>query len=112
MALDKGAVLVEAKDDSMDAVLTVRLGRDVKEKATSILKARNLTPSAAVQRYFDVIVETGDVPFGREKPKPTLEEITRRLEAMRRFRTSKPLNMTDEEIRAARIKERYDIDLG
>ena len=95
-----------------DTILTVRLKKEVKDKATKILKEKNLTPSAAVQRYFEVIVETGDVPLKRRHDRPSQEEIRQRLEAMGRFHTKTPLNMADADIRAARIREQYDIDPG
>jgi len=105
-----GTAVTEEKRS--DTILTVRLKKDVKDKATKILREQNLTPSAAVQRYFEVIVETGDVPLKHRHNRPSQEEIKYRLEAMDRFHTKAPLDMTDAEIRAARIREQYDIDLG
>ena len=97
--------------EGADAILTVRLKKEVKEKAARILRAKNLTPSAAVQRYFDVIVQTGEVPYLQKAARPSREEIELRLDAMSRFHTKVPLDMTDAEIRAARIKEQYGLDL-
>jgi len=95
----------------MDSVITVRLEKDVKEKATKILMSRNLTPSAAVQQFFDAIVKTGDMPLRQKTDVPSPEEIKRRLQAMDRLHTRQPVRMTDDEIRAARLKEKYDIDV-
>jgi len=102
---------VSTTEERADAILTVRLNKGVKEKATKILQSKNLTPSAAVQRYFDLIVQTGDVPYLQKPERLSVEEIELRLDAMRRFHTKVPLNMTDDEIKAARIKDRYGIDL-
>jgi antitoxin component of RelBE/YafQ-DinJ toxin-antitoxin module len=95
----------------MDAVLTVRLDKEVKERVSSILKDKGLTPSATVQRLFAHILETGDIPFA-EPSGPTAEEIEQRLATFARFQLKEPLQMNDAAIRAARISERYGIDAG
>ncbi|MDR0347115.1 MAG: type II toxin-antitoxin system RelB/DinJ family antitoxin [Coriobacteriales bacterium] len=95
----------------MDAIVTVRLDKEVKERTASILRGKGLTLSSAVQQFFDYVLRTGDLPFA-EKSKPSPEEIERRLEAFRKFQLAEPLLATDEEIRASRIRERYDIDAG
>ena len=99
-------------EERADAILTVRLKSGVKENATKILQSKGLTPSAAVQHYFNVIVQTGEVPFQKEPKRPSCDEIERRLDALSRFQTKVPVHVTDDEIRAARIKERYGLDLG
>jgi RHH-type rel operon transcriptional repressor/antitoxin RelB len=91
--------------------LTVRLDGEVKERATSVLRAKGLTPSAAVQQFFDYILRTGDLPFGARET-PAFDEVERRLALFRRFQLSEPLQMTDEEVRAARLRERHGIDVG
>lgn len=96
----------------MDAILTVRLKREIKEKATKTLSSKGLTASVVVQQLFDEIVKTGEVPFIKASKRPSREEIEQRLQAMRQFHTKHPLNITDDEIRAARMKDKYDIDVG
>jgi len=103
---------VSPADERTDAILTVRLNQGVKEKATKILQSKSLTPSAAVQSFFDVIVKTGEVPYLQEQRHPAPEEIQLRLDAMSSFHTKASSTLSDDAIRAARIKERYDIDLG
>ena len=95
----------------MDAVITVRLDKDVKERAHATLQELGLTPSRAVQQLFEYIVRTGDLPFGDES-RPSSEEVKRRLIAFERLGLDEPLHMSNDEIRAARIKERYGIDVG
>ena len=96
----------------MDAMLTVRLDKDVKEKATKTLRQKGLTPSTVVQQLFDLIVKTGDVPFQIEATPLSAEEKERRVNALSRFHTKQPMQLTDDEIRAARLKDKYDIDAG
>jgi len=103
---------VGTSKERADVILTVRLNKEVKEKATRIIERKNLTLSAVVQRFFDAIVQTGEVPYLQESERPSSEEIELRLTAMNRFHTKLPLDLTDHEIKAARIKERYGIDLG
>jgi RHH-type rel operon transcriptional repressor/antitoxin RelB len=95
----------------MDAVLTVRLNRDVKERVTAILKQDGLSPSSAVQELFDYILRTGDIPF-KSKGGPSEQEIQKRLLAFAGFQLEQPLQLTDEQVKQARIKDRYDIDVG
>jgi antitoxin component of RelBE/YafQ-DinJ toxin-antitoxin module len=66
----------------MDAILTVRLDKDVKEKALATLKQQGHTPSYAVQRLFDLIVATGGLPFDADAH-PNPDEVDRRLSAYR-----------------------------
>lgn len=94
----------------MDAILTVRLDKEIKERGQAILKDKGLTPSSAVQRLFDYIVQKGDLPF-RDDPHLDSEEIEQRLAAFKRFHTLEPTHTSDEEIRAARLEERYEIDV-
>ena len=95
----------------MDAVITVRLDKDIKERAHATLNELGLTPSRAVQQLFEYIVRTGDLPFGGDS-RPSPEEVKRRLAAFERLQLDEPLPMSDDQVRAARIKERYGIDVG
>jgi antitoxin component of RelBE/YafQ-DinJ toxin-antitoxin module len=92
----------------MEAMLTVRISKDVKDRVTSILREKDLTVSSVVQQLFDDIIRTGDVPVAQlVNSRPSKEEIARRVELFRRFRLDEPLQMTDDEIRAARLGETY-----
>jgi RHH-type rel operon transcriptional repressor/antitoxin RelB len=93
----------------MDSILTVRLDSEVKERASSVLREKGLTPSGAVQQFFDYVLRTGDLPFKADE-RPGSDEIARRLALFSRFQLNEPLQMTDEELRAARIRERHGID--
>jgi RHH-type rel operon transcriptional repressor/antitoxin RelB len=95
----------------MDAILTVRLDREIKERGQAILGEKGLTPSQAVQRLFDYVVQKGSLPFEDER-RPSPEELEQRLAAFTRFHTKQPLALSDEEIRAARLGDRYGIDAG
>jgi len=95
----------------MDAIVTVRLDKDVKESVQETLRGLGITPSRAVQLLYDYIVKTGSLPFDNDD-KPSSDEIERRLAAFGLFQLDEPLQMSDDEIRAAYIKERYDFDVG
>jgi RHH-type rel operon transcriptional repressor/antitoxin RelB len=95
----------------MEAILTVRLDRSKKERGTAILKAKGMTPSGAVQKLFDYVVRTGDLPF-EKTPGLSEDEIAHRTASFKALQLNTPLNMTDEEIREARLRERHGIDAG
>ncbi|GHT78955.1 hypothetical protein FACS1894104_2870 [Actinomycetota bacterium] len=95
----------------MDSILTVRLDSEIKERAQTILKQMGTNPSAVVQRLFDYVVQKGSLPF-EDDGRPSPEEIEQRLVAFMQFHTLEPLNLSDQEIRARRIEERYGIDVG
>jgi RHH-type rel operon transcriptional repressor/antitoxin RelB len=95
----------------MEAILTVRLDRSKKERGTAILRAKGMTPSSAVQKLFDYVVRTGDLPF-EKAPCLSEAEIARRAASFKALQWSTPVNMTDREIREARLRERHGIDAG
>jgi RHH-type rel operon transcriptional repressor/antitoxin RelB len=97
--------------ENMDAILTVRLDSEIKERAQAILRQKGFSASAAVQRFFDYIVQTGNLPFENDG-RPSAQEIEQRLVAFTQFHTKEPLSISDEEIRAARIRERYELNAG
>ena len=47
----------------MEAVLTVRLDQETKNKGTKVMKDLGLTPSQAVRRLFDYTVSHDCLPF-------------------------------------------------
>jgi addiction module RelB/DinJ family antitoxin len=90
-----------------DTVITVRLDARTKERAQEALRGKGLTVSAAVQRLFDYIAKTGNLPFEESKPRFSKEEIAQRLEKFNSLQLSRPLNITDEEAREMRMRDRY-----
>lgn len=92
----------------MESVLTVRLDGTVKEQGTAVMQRCGYTPSAAVRRLFDYAVRHDSLPFGAQE-KPSQEEIRRRIAAFDACHTMGPA-LSDEEIRARRLEERYGID--
>lgn len=90
----------------MESVLTVRLDDRMKEQGIAVMKRCGYTPSEAVRRLFDYAVKNDDLPFD-EREKPSKEEIGRLIAAFDECHTKRPINMTDDEIREARLRERY-----
>ena len=69
-----------------------------------------MTRSSAVQLLFNSIVEKGDLPF-ENKDTLSKDEIKQRMLAFNKLQLSNSVQMTDEEIKYARIRDRYDIDV-
>ena len=90
----------------MESVMTVRLNGDMKERAAAIMRREGYTPSSAVRRLFDYTVKHDGLPF----EKPDRDELRRRIEAFDQVHTKRPLTMSDEELREARLKDRYGFD--
>lgn len=93
----------------MESVVTVRLNGDMKDRATAIMQREGYTPSSAVRRLFEYTVKHDRLPFAQNE-KPDKDELRRRIEAFDRVHTKRPLAMTDEELREARLKDRYGLD--
>ena len=87
----------------MESVMTVRLNGDMKERAAGY------TPSSAVRRLFEYTVKHDGLPFEKSE-KPDRDELRRRIEAFDQVHTKRPLTMSDEELREARLKDRYGFD--
>ena len=49
------------------------------------------------------------LPFEKSE-KPDRDELRRRIEAFDQVHTKRPLTMSDEELREARLKDRYGFD--
>lgn len=92
----------------MESVLTVRLDGRVKEQATAVMRRYGYTPSSAVRRLFDYTVKHDALPFEKQD-KLSREEIRRRIAAFDACHTKHPSHMTDDEIRAARLRDRYGL---
>lgn len=93
----------------MESILTVRLDGTVKEQAIAVMKRLGYTPSSAVRCLFDYTVKHDALPF-EHREKPDRDEIRRRIDAFDACHTKHPSHMTDEEIREARLKDRYGLN--
>ena len=93
----------------MESVVTVRLNRDVKDRAAAIMHREGYTPSSAVRRLFEYTVKHDGLPFVKSE-KPDKDVVRRRIEAFDQVHTKRPLTMTDQEVREARLKDRYGFD--
>lgn len=89
--------------------MTVRLNGDMKDRATAIMRREGFTPSSAVRRLFEYTVKHDGLPFEKSE-KPDKDELRRRIEAFDRVHTKRPLTMTGEELRDARLRDRYGLD--
>ena len=90
----------------MESVMTVRLNGDMKERAAAIMRREGYTPSSAVRRLFEYTVKHDGLPFEKSE-KPDRDELRRRIEAFDQVHTKRPLTMSDEDPREARLKDRY-----
>lgn len=95
--------------ESMESVLTVRLDRTVKEQGAAVMQRYGYTPSSAVRRFFDYAVKHDALPFD-EREKPSREEVKRRIAAFDACHTKRSSGLTDEDIREARLRDRYGLD--
>ncbi len=93
----------------MESVLTVRLDAQMKERGSRVMRQAGLTPSQAVRQLFDYASRNDALPFPAA-PKPGKEEVARRIAAFDRCHTKRPLTLTDDELRAERMRERYGLD--
>lgn len=93
----------------MESVVTVRLNGDMKDRATEIVRREGHTPSSAVRHLFEYTVKHDGLSCEKSE-KPDKGELRRCVEAFDRVRTKRPLTMTDEELRDARLRDRYGLD--
>jgi RHH-type rel operon transcriptional repressor/antitoxin RelB len=91
---------------NMSSILTVRLDDDTKRQGTEILLRHGLSPSAAVQKLFAYVVKHDRLPFV-DRERPSKDEMTRLVAVLDAFHTKTPSGMTDDQIREARMRERY-----
>lgn len=92
----------------MESILTVRLDDEVKKQGAAVMSRCGYTPSSAVRRLFDYAVKHDSLPF-EQREKPDAEEIKRRIAAFDACHTVRSTGMTDEEIREARLEDRYGL---
>ncbi len=106
----------------MESILTVRLDSDVKDRGSAIMKENGLTPSQAVRKLFDYAIKNDALPF-RDDGLPDKASIRKKIASFDALRIStpasrknaeafdKPLSqLSDDDIKAARMRERYGID--
>ena len=106
----------------MESILTVRLDSNVKERGSAVMKENGLTPSQAVRKLFDYAVKNDALPFKDESAQDKAS-IKKRIAAFDALRVGtptlkksvepfgKPLSqVTDDDIKSARMKERYGLD--
>lgn len=93
----------------MEAMLTVRLDAEIKQRGTQAMNKMGITPSQAVRKLFDYAATHEVLPFETSK-KPSKEDVQNRIEAFDRCHTKVPITMTDEELRELRLRDRYDFD--
>ncbi len=92
----------------MDAILTVRLDKDLKMRASQIMEKEGLTPSQAVRKLFEDTVKNDALPFQEERHEG--RDLASRVRAFDACRAAEPIDMTDEELRAERFAERHGSD--
>ncbi len=95
----------------MESVLTVRLDGSVKERGTAVMREHGYSPSQAVRKLFDYAIQHDALPF-QEKRKPSKAEAAKRIAAFDALRMETLANMTDDQIRNERLRERYGLDAG
>ena len=93
----------------MESVLTVRLDPRIKEQGTAVMKRQGFSPSQAVRKLFDYAVVHDALPFN-EPAKPRERDLSKRIAAFDRCHTKRPLALSDDDLREARLKERYELD--
>lgn len=93
----------------MDSVLTVRLDTDLKERGTRVMERHGLTPSQSVRKLFAYAAQNDTLPFEGEQS-ASREDIARRIAAFDACHTKTPLSLSDDELRALRLRERYGFD--
>lgn len=93
----------------MEAMLTVRLDADVKQRGIKAMEGLGVTPSQAVRRLFDYAASHDALPFDTASC-VSKEEVRKRIAAFDRCHTNAPLTMTDDELREERLRNRYEAD--
>lgn len=93
----------------MEAVLTVRIDTQVKERGSKAMERCGFTPSQAVRMLFDYAAKNDRLPFP-EREKPDAATVRDRVAAFDRCHTKTPFTLTETELRDARLKERYGSD--
>ena len=105
----------------MESILTVRLDSLIKERGTSIMREYGCTPSQAVRKLFDYVVKNDALPFADDEH-PDKASVKKKIAAFDALRISEShldaahgkdefgrsfSKLTDDDIRNARLKDRY-----
>lgn len=93
----------------MEAIVTARMDAGTKLRASEVLEREGLSSSEAIRLFFEETVRRGSLPFQREG-RPERSELIRRIAAFDACRAKGMGNMTDEQLRNARMKDRYGLD--
>jgi antitoxin component of RelBE/YafQ-DinJ toxin-antitoxin module len=103
----------ELKPKAKKTYVTVsaRVNAATKQSAQSILANKGLTISKVFQRTLEDIARTGKVPHKTEQ-ELSKEEIKRRVAAVMALQLPEPCNLTDDEVREMRLKEKYGVDFN
>ncbi|MDR0514090.1 MAG: type II toxin-antitoxin system RelB/DinJ family antitoxin [Coriobacteriaceae bacterium] len=88
-------------------MLTVRIDKDIKRKATAILQEKGMTVSLLVQSVLDSIVMTGDLPVVIKPDRPTRDEVSRRIKILKALELPVSIMMTDDEVREERLRDKH-----
>lgn len=98
---------------STDVMVTARMSPEKKERGNRCLQELGTNASQVINRLYDFIIETGELPFAEAAPKPTvftaeaIAEARRALAELKLLPADNPFaTMTDEEIRANRLRSR------
>ncbi len=91
----------------MEAMLTVRLDADIKQRGAEAMEGLGVTPSQAVRQLFDYVTSHDALPFDTASF-VSKEEAHKRIAAFDRCHTKVPLTMTDDELREERLRNRYE----
>ncbi len=90
----------------MEAILTVRLDETTKKQGSLAMQRCGYTPSKAVRELFEYAIKHEALPFDKRE-KPSKAEIRKRVALFDECHTKAPLEMTDDQVREARLEERY-----
>lgn len=92
----------------MESVITTRLDTELKNNAVLTLKRLGYTPSSAVRALFEYVVKNDAVPFSEKEDSNS--GLEKRIAAFDACHTKSPETYSLDDLRAERMKERYDIN--
>lgn len=96
-----------------DVMVTGRMTAAKKRAGNRVLAKMGMNASQAINKLYDYLIEEGKLPFSEKEASSLtpgrIEEACAFVNSMsQRNRLSQ---MTDDEVRADRFKERYGVDL-
>lgn len=92
----------------MESVITTRLDTELKNNAILTLKRLGYTPSSAVRALFEYVVKNDALPFSEKEDSNSALE--KRITAFDACHTKSAETYSLDDLRAERMKERYDIN--